>query len=189
MLIALVLDLIIFGISAGFIKVGAIDDLSWIVIIWNTAIANYIVLLILYPLSYINEQSNIQIKSLIQYRELFKRLQLQDDILTAHPNTIKNKFFQSAVKEFLQRTVHLQGEERREKIAELVERSVDVIEYSIEEIEQELTYKPMKFLGLIALYPDTLTSILTTVATLGFAIVQSSITPEEASESASTTQR
>ena len=56
---------------------------------------------------------------------------------------------------------------------EMAEKTHETLADAIDQLEKELDYTPMKFLGKFALYPDTLKSILTTILTLAFALFQS----------------
>ena len=90
-----------------------------------------------------------------------------------HPNKIKSRFFKTAVRDYLSKLGDATSDERKERMDELVNESVEAIEYAFDELEADIEYNPMKFLGAFEIYPDTLNSVLTTVLTLGFALMQS----------------
>ena len=61
---------------------------------------------------------------------------------------------------------------------ELTEKTYETLQDAIEQLEQDLEFTPVKFIGIFALYPTTLTSVLTTILTLAFALFQSNFIPE-----------
>ena len=83
-----------------------------------------------------------------------------------------------AIKEYRRLAGDLTGDERREKMAELAESTYETLLDAIESLQLELEFTPIKFLGKFALYPDTLTSILTTILTLAAALFQSNFMPD-----------
>jgi hypothetical protein len=55
---------------------------------------------------------------------------------------------------------------------ELIERSNNAISESVNLIEKELEYCPQKLIGF-TMYPERITGLLTTLATIAFGIVSS----------------
>ena len=99
-------------------------------------------------------------------------------MLTTHPLKIENRVQQIAIQEWLRLTTDLTGEERYDKMQEMAEKTYEAILDAIEQLQLELEFTPVKFLGKFALYPSTLTSILSTIATLAVALFQTNFIPE-----------
>ncbi len=106
-------------------------------------------------------------------------------VLFSHPLRIENRIQQIAVKEYKRITATMPADEKEWRTQELAERTHETLGDAIDQLEKELDYTPIKFLGKFALYPDTLKSILTTILTVAFALFQSNyVAPAKAENEA-----
>ena len=132
MAITFFVDLILFSASAFIISIDTFSDLVWIYILVIAVILNYFMFNIMYPLSYINEQSRKQIAMLIQFKELITRLVRDKRMLTSHPLRISHRIQQLAVKMYRRDTQDLKGEERDEKMQELAEKTQETLQDAVD---------------------------------------------------------
>ena len=63
-------------------------------------------------------------------------------------------------------------EERINMMKELIQGAHDTINEAVDLIEKELEYSPQELLGF-AMYPDRVTGLLTTLATIAFGLLTS----------------
>ena len=174
-----ILDVILFGAASLVISLDTFHPITWMYIITYAVVFTSYMLGIMYPLAYINEQTRHQIRQLIQFKEVIQRVVRDKRLLYCHPLQIDNRIQQVAIKEYRRLAGDLQGDERKEKMAEMAEGTYETLLDAIESLQLELDFTPIKFLGKFALYPDTLTSILTTILTLAAALFQSNFLPED----------
>ena len=64
---------------------------------------------------------------------------------------------------------------------ELVEQVYDSLTEAIDEMEKDITYNPREFLG-VALWPDSIYSLITTLASLGLALFSSNFAKMQAAQ-------
>ena len=131
-------------------------------------------MMILFPNSFLNEEMMLQIKKLLKIREVYQRLLRDDEFLKANPVNIPNRIQQLGLKQLRLATKDLQGDERTEKMKELAQETYDSLTEAIDEVEKDITYNPREFLG-IALYPDSIISFASLLATTAFALFQSTM--------------
>ena len=81
MLICFTSQCFIFGVLAHLISTDVMSTVSWISFACNILPMNIMVLIILIPSAYLNEEINTQIKTLLRVREVYQRLVRDDDIL------------------------------------------------------------------------------------------------------------
>lgn len=84
-------------------------------VIW-TLILLVLVLMVLLPNSYLNEEMMWQIKRMTRLREVYQRLVRDPQILKDNPVRIQNRIQQLGVKMLRTATADLTGEERLEKM-------------------------------------------------------------------------
>ena len=107
-------------------------------------------------------------------REVYQRIVRDKGILRANTYHITNRIQQIAVKELKAKTKNLNGEEKIERMLELANEVYDGISEAIEEVDKDLAYNPKKFLGFV-LFPESIISIVSFLATLGFALFSQSM--------------
>ena len=100
--LAIGLDGIIFFTASGLLDYKMFDPLTWVYILFVGAFMTVYLLAIMYPLSYINEQSRHQISMLIQFKELIQRIVRDRRLLLSHPLRVDHRVQQLALKEYRQ---------------------------------------------------------------------------------------
>jgi hypothetical protein len=148
------------------------DLAFWTIIVLNAFILNTALLFIMLPLSEINQQTVNQTIILVKLKDNLLRLIRDRNILGHHPLQVENRVHQLAIKEYRRLTTDLTGAEKEEKMVELATQSYEAVTDAIDILKDFADYTPVKFLGSIVLYPDTINQTLSTVLTLVFVLVQ-----------------
>jgi predicted HTH domain antitoxin len=109
----------------------------------------------------------------VQLKGVLQRIVRDERILTSNSKAIQQLILRKAV-QFVQKEVkNLETrEERIEKMKELIQGGYDTINEAVDLIEKELEYTPQELLGF-AMYPDRVTGLLTTLATIAFGLLSS----------------
>ena len=144
---------------------------AWIVLTVHASILTTILLGILLPSSYVNQQTNYQIKRLIFLKEVYQWIVKDHSIIKQNPKKLNTKVQRLAVTILRNSTSDLKGEEKTEKMIEIATAVYEALTDAIDELEKDVEMNPQKFLG-VALYPDKLWSWFLTLATLGFGLLQ-----------------
>ena len=87
---------------------------------------------------------------------------------------LENRTLKIAVHKLKVATEGLQGEERIYRMKELASEMIDALSEAIDEVQSDLEYNPRKFLG-IALYPDSIWSLLVFALTIMAGLIQSNL--------------
>ena len=130
-------------------------------------------MMILLPNSYLNKEMQLQIKKLLKIREVYQRILRDDEFIKANPVNIPNRIQQLGLKQLRLATKDLTGDERTVKMKEIAQTTYDSMTEAIDEVEKDVTYNPREFLG-VALYPDSIVSFVSLLATTAFALFSSS---------------
>ena len=85
---------------------------AWISFICYTIPLNIIVLVVITPSAYLNDEISTQTKTLMKVREVYQRLVRDNDILRDSPNVIDSRIHQIAIRKLRKETRHLKGEEK-----------------------------------------------------------------------------
>ena len=88
---------------------------------------NFYMFGMMFPLSYINEQTRFQIRQIIEFRKIVQRVVRDRRVLMSNPIRIEHRVQQIAVKEYKRLTAHLSGEEREEKMLALAEKTYETL--------------------------------------------------------------
>lgn len=140
----------------------------WICLGTILVVLDVYVLLVLWPYSYVNEQTAYQIKRLVFLKGIMQRIIRDDDMLVSNVNRIRQLVTRKAVQYLQEQTADIEDrQERREKMLEMAGEAYDGINEAIELLEKELEHTPQKLLGL-AMYPDRITGILSAGAMFAF---------------------
>ena len=135
-------------------------------------------LAVLLPTSYVNMQTQYQMKRLIHLKEVYQRIIRDPSILRANPITLDTKIQRLSVKLLRHATLDLKGDEKFEKMEDLAYKVYEGLADAIDEIEKDAELNPRTFLGF-ALYPDSLWSVLSFMLAIAFGMVQQKLQPAE----------
>ena len=118
-IIAALMIALIFAVEMGFIHKELMNTEQWILFWVNTAILTLACFTILLPSSYINKQTQYQMKRLIFIKEVYQRIVRDQRILRSNPNTLETKFTRLAIKMLRNATKDEDPKERFDKMGEI----------------------------------------------------------------------
>ena len=112
MVICICSQIFYFAILANLLSIDIMSTAAWISFSCTIIPLNIIILIILVPNAYINEEINNQITSLMRVREVYQRIIRDQDIIRENPVYLTNRIQQIAVRKLRNATKNLKGEER-----------------------------------------------------------------------------
>ena len=112
MVICICSQIFYFAILANLLSIDIMSTAAWISFTCTIIPLNIIILIILIPNAYINEEINNQITSLMRVREVYQRIIRDQDIIRENPVYLTNRIQQIAVRKLRNATKNLKGEER-----------------------------------------------------------------------------
>ena len=170
--------LLLFALGSGFISGDIMSTKAWIVVAAHASILTILLLVVMLPSSYINKQTQFQMKRLIFLKEVYQWIVRDQSIVQQNPKRLDTKIQRLAVTILREATSDLNGDEKIEKMNELATSVYEALSDAIDEIEKDEELNPKKFLG-VALYPDKLWGWFTTLATIGIGLAQQHLTASE----------
>ena len=149
--------------------------IQWICLSLLVTILDIYVILIMFPYSYINEQSKWQLKRLVFIKSLLQRLTRDERLLGSNVKRIRQVIVQKAVTFLQKETADIKDrDERQEKMLEMAGAAMDTCNEAIDLLEKELDHRPQQLLGL-TMYPERITGLLTTGFLFGFTTLSSKL--------------
>lgn len=160
-------SLFVVGYLSGYIKV-KISLEVWICVGTILAVLDVYVLLVLWPYSYVNEQTRYQVKRLVFLKGVLQRIIRDEDMLVSNVNRIRQLVTKRAVAYLQAQTADIEDKaERRAAMIEMAGAAYEAINEGIDLLEKELEFTPQELLGL-AMYPDRITGIISAAAAFAF---------------------
>ena len=173
LLAMIILDVTFFLAFSNLLPWNTFSSEAWISLAVLAVTMTISILKVMYPFSYLNEETTLQIERVTKIKELMFRLAHDESVLTKNPNTIFNRAQMSAMKYYRAcLDKNLSGDAFKEAMKEQIERTISALDTVQANLEYEFGYSPQTFLGFV-LMPDTITSWLSFIATFGFGIIQS----------------
>ena len=99
-----------FCVLANLVSTDIMSTAGWISFTCNIVPLNIIVLIILIPSAYINEEIRSQVKSLMRVREVYQRIVRDEVMFKDNPTYITNTIQQLAIRKLRAATKDLKGE-------------------------------------------------------------------------------
>jgi len=105
-----------FAVFSGFVSFHTLTTEQWVSFTCWSILILCMVMMILLPNSYLNEEMMWQIKRMIKLREVYQRLVRDPEMLKMNPVRIQNRIQQMGVKMLRKATADLQGDERFDRM-------------------------------------------------------------------------
>jgi len=158
----------------GYIKF-KLTLIQWICVGTVVGVLDIYCVLIMFPYSYINEQSRWQLKRLVFLKSVLQRITCDERLLGSNVKRIRQVIIFKAVSYLQKETADIEDQaERREKMLEMAGAAMDTVNEAIDLLEKELEHRPQKLLG-ITMYPDQITGLLTTGVLFAFTTLSSKL--------------
>ena len=113
--------ILIFAVASFFVPYDIFNYEQWVSFLLHTLFLLVFILMILLPNSFLNKETEEQIKRLTRIREVYQRIVRDDEILRANPVTINNRIQQLALMLLRKETSDLTGDEKFDSMQELAE--------------------------------------------------------------------
>jgi hypothetical protein len=104
---------------------------------------------------------------------MMQRLLRDKRILSSNPKRIRNQVLRKSIMFMQAETMDIKDkDEKAEAMLTMAQEAYEGIAEAIDELEKDMDYRPKKLLGF-EMYPGRIYSLITTIATLSFGILQS----------------
>ena len=109
---------LVFSVASTFVNSSIFTTEQWVSFLGFTHLLLVFLLMILLPVSYLNEEMLEQIKKLLYVRETYSRIVKDNGLIQANPNTVKSRIQQIAIRQLRNATKELSGDEKLERMKE-----------------------------------------------------------------------